>query len=39
MISTGNTPDSSIIALRKSYLQSHLVEKQEELAKEMKDLA
>jgi len=39
MISTGETPDSSTRALWKSYQQSHLVAKQEELAKEMMNLA
>jgi hypothetical protein len=35
MISTKETPDSSIRAFWKSYQQKHIVAKQEELAKEM----
>jgi hypothetical protein len=35
MISTGETPDSSTRALWEFYRTSHLVTKQEEIAKEM----
>jgi hypothetical protein len=35
MISTGETPDSSITALWQAYQQSRILAKQEEVAKEM----